>query len=268
MYLNCSNIYKVLFFSILVIIVFGFFSLLFANANKSNTYNAAGIKLSVLNMPLAQASSIADIEDGASEGMVPISKALRLDANKNIIEDIYSGVGERDSNYVSLLNNQYVRVTFESLLDSTRDITIFGRPTNNDNESIIEAYSIDGIKVGTFSIDHDGKYTLVLSKLTSPSDTFDLKILGNVDIDYITDPNAYWVGGTGDWSDSSHWASTSNGVGGSFGGVPSETTNVFFNSFSGDASKIITINTPATVAKASIYPRRRLPESPRKIDAG
>ena len=46
-----------------------------------------------------------------------ISRALRLDADKNTIEDIYDLVKSQDQNYANLLDGQYVRVTFESILD-------------------------------------------------------------------------------------------------------------------------------------------------------
>jgi len=45
--------------------------------------------------------------------------------------------------------------------------------------------------------------------------------------------NLYWVGGTGNWSDSNHWAAASGGASGA--GVPTLVDNVFFdvNSFNG-----------------------------------
>ncbi|MDR2979788.1 MAG: hypothetical protein LBV02_05060 [Bacteroidales bacterium] len=55
----------------------------------------------------------------------------------------------------------------------------------------------------------------------------------------------YWVGGTGNWSDNSHWASTSGGVGGS-GCVPRAIDNVFFddNSFTAP-NQTVTVNAMA-----------------------
>ncbi|MEI7513725.1 MAG: hypothetical protein WCJ74_03845, partial [bacterium] len=44
-----------------------------------------------------------------------ISKAFQLDENQNIIADIYDTVKTKDGNYVSLSNNQYIRVTFEQI---------------------------------------------------------------------------------------------------------------------------------------------------------
>ena len=51
----------------------------------------------------------------------------------------------------------------------------------------------------------------------------------------------YWVGGTGNWSDTSHWSATSGGAGGA--SKPTSADDVHFdaNSFSG-AGQVVTIN--------------------------
>ncbi len=54
--------------------------------------------------------------------------------------------------------------------------------------------------------------------------------------------NLYWVGGTGDWTDPSHWSLSSGGPGGAC--IPTPNDNVYFdaNSFTAD-SQSVTINT-------------------------
>ncbi len=154
---------------------------------------------------------------------------------------------------MSLADGQFVRVKFEHLLDNTRDITLFAKPTDIAIPASVEVYTTDGTYIGVFPIIHqDGRYSLVLNNLVTPTDTFDLKIIGNVDIDFITDPNAYWVGGTGNWSNPNKWASSSNGTPGSFGGIPDATTNVFFDASSGGAATILTIDTAATAGSITI----------------
>lgn len=44
----------------------------------------------------------------------------------------------------------------------------------------------------------------------------------------------YWVGGSGNWSQSAHWATNSGGTGNT--GVPTSTDNVFFDTLSGNAT--------------------------------
>ncbi len=57
-------------------------------------------------------------------------------------------------------------------------------------------------------------------------------------------PGRYWVGGTGNWSDTNHWAVSPGGAGGAT--VPTSSDDVFFTaaSFSVDAS-VVTIDTNA-----------------------
>ncbi|KIA94125.1 hypothetical protein OC25_11090, partial [Pedobacter kyungheensis] len=51
----------------------------------------------------------------------------------------------------------------------------------------------------------------------------------------------YWVGGSGDWSDSAHWSNTSGGAGGAC--VPTAANDVFFNASSfTSGSSAVTIN--------------------------
>jgi hypothetical protein len=187
--------------------------------------------------------------------IILISNALRLDANKNTLEDIFAGVGTLDQNYISILDGQYVRVTFERMLSNTNDITLYARPTDANVPATIEVYTKDGVLVGTFAtIDHDGRYRIVLSGLASSTDVFDLKVIGNVDIDYVTDPpaNAYWVGGSGNWSDAAnHWATVSGGAPGA-GNLPDATTNVFFDATSGGAAVTATIDSSISIGSLTI----------------
>lgn len=52
----------------------------------------------------------------------------------------------------------------------------------------------------------------------------------------------YWIGGSGDWNDASHWSTTSGGTGGAC--IPTVYDNVYFNANSGftAVSKTVTVN--------------------------
>lgn len=55
----------------------------------------------------------------------------------------------------------------------------------------------------------------------------------------------YWVGGTGNWSETSHWSATSGGTGGA--SVPTSADDVYFNAFSfTGTSQSVTINVAAS----------------------
>lgn len=73
-----------------------------------------------------------------------------------------------------------------------------------------------------------------------------LVVFDNFNIVYTTD--RYWVGGTGNWDDTSHWATSSGGSGGA--SVPTSINNVYFdvNSFS-SASQVVDINGATAVCK-------------------
>ena len=184
-----------------------------------------------------------------------ISSALRLDAEKNILEDIYDLVKFQDQIFAEMLNGQYVRVTFEHSLDNGNDITLYAKPTTVGQSVTVEVYTVDGQLLTTFPlIENKGKYKIILSGLSAPTDVFDLKIIGDLSIDQIIDPpaNAYWVGGSGNWSDATnHWATSSGGSPG-VGNAPDATSNVIFDANSGSATTIVNIDTSATVGSFTI----------------
>jgi len=51
--------------------------------------------------------------------------------------------------------------------------------------------------------------------------------------------NRYWVGGTGNWNDTSHWSASSGGSGGA--SVPTSNDDVFIDSNSGLSGGTITV---------------------------
>lgn len=63
----------------------------------------------------------------------------------------------------------------------------------------------------------------------------------------VTRVGKFWIGGTGNWSDTTHWSISSGGAGGA--SVPTSTDNVYFdaNSFS-SGSQIVTVDTAANCA--------------------
>ncbi|MDP7458376.1 MAG: PQQ-binding-like beta-propeller repeat protein, partial [Candidatus Woesearchaeota archaeon] len=117
--------------------------------------------------------------------IIEISKAEHLDSNRTLIADIYDYVKARDNNFTTISNGEYVRVTFEVPLDSTRDITIYAR----GNGSIL-VYEYEGNETVAFfnSIDEEKEYKVYLTNLIGTQDTFDLRISGSIEFDYIVDP--------------------------------------------------------------------------------
>lgn len=147
-----------------------------------------------------------------------ISKAWQLDNNKEIVADIYDQVMAQDDSFATVPVGNYVRATFKQVLNNTNDITIFAKsqdPMTNAQIQVFPVYTDadgnqtqgqqlevvnDGTNLDFSNITENGKYRILLVNLQTPTDVFDLKVLGgSVDFDYIVDPGVtlYWVGGAG-----------------------------------------------------------------------
>ncbi len=121
--------------------------------------------------------------------IIYITKAQHLDSNRTFISDIYDSVKALDNNWSEVIGNgEYVRVSFESNLTNQNDITIFARGNNSE----IEVYTENGNDViASFeNISDEEWHKIYLSNLSENESygTFDLKVLGNIELDYIFDP--------------------------------------------------------------------------------
>ncbi len=146
------------------------------------------------------------------ELIIEISKAEHLDENRTFIEDVYDYVKSRDNNYTLIPSGHYLRVTFYKNLTSDRDITIYAR--SNETASI-EVYVRDGNEtIARFeNINKEGWYKVYLTNLTHEQDTFDLKVLGGVEIDYVVDPSVISTSTTTNalWTTKTHSLHYANG---------------------------------------------------------
>lgn len=70
------------------------------------------------------------------------------------------------------------------------------------------------------------------------ADIWDNGLVGDILLadyfDVVTSNDRYWVGGTGDWSDTAHWSTASGGAGGA--SAPTYSSNVFIDNSSGFGS--------------------------------
>ena len=123
--------------------------------------------------------------------IIEISKAEHLDSNKQFISDIYEQVKALDDIWSELINNnEYVRVTFEQTLDSSKDITLYPRVISGTPK--IEVYEKDETtKIAEFTNIVSNEYNKVyLTNLQNSQDTFDLRVVGgSLQLDYIIDPS-------------------------------------------------------------------------------
>ncbi|MBI2140515.1 right-handed parallel beta-helix repeat-containing protein, partial [Candidatus Woesearchaeota archaeon] len=121
------------------------------------------------------------------ELVIEISNAYHLDSSRAVISDIYDYVKARDGNFSFIPSGDYARVTFNQPLDSARDITVYAR---SNVSSAIEIYVKDSDEKITeiTGITQDNKYRVLLTGLNGSYDEFDLKMMGDIEIDYIVDP--------------------------------------------------------------------------------
>lgn len=139
--------------------------------------------------------------------IIYISKAFHLDADKNVIENIYDKVSAQDGVWTTVGDQEYIRVTFDKILDNRKDNTIYARPTDPTKPFTIKVFpvyidsfgdAVEGPQVAVFSdIAYEDTYKVLLLNLQEPTAVFDLKVFGSADIDYIVDPietgqTAHW----------------------------------------------------------------------------
>ncbi len=117
--------------------------------------------------------------------IIYITKASELDSSRNLLRDVYDYVFEQDNNWIQVTNNNYIRVSFEKNLTNENDITIYARGNGKveiyekDKENLIAEFP---------EINQEKEYKIYLTKLQEEQETFDLKITGEIEIDYIVDP--------------------------------------------------------------------------------
>jgi len=160
-----------------------------------------GVWEKIMNLTAGQDYNISlTPQDPGFAEIIEITNAMHLDKNKTIIGDIYHHVKSLDDDWVTIPDTEYIRVTFQKNLTSNNDITIYAR---SNSSAAIEVYEKDSdIKIADFGIiGSESWHKIYLTNLSTPQDTFDLKITnGNdssVDLDYIVDPTVWW---NGSWS--------------------------------------------------------------------
>ena len=66
--------------------------------------------------------------------IIYITKAEHLDVNRSFVEDVYDSVKAQDGNWSPVISDgEFVRVTFEVPLDSSKDVTIWARGYCNES---------------------------------------------------------------------------------------------------------------------------------------
>ncbi len=170
--------------------------------------------------------------------VINITGAWHLDASKELISDIYDQTKAQDGVWSETVNSgEYVRAVFEKELTSVNDITLYAKSADG-NPAQVEVYEKNGKNlITTFNITDEAKYKLFLTNLPAPTDSFDLRVIGSVNFDLITDPEGrtlYWVGNAFDninLATGSAWKTTdpSGCGGGDAGSAPTVDDTIIFD---------------------------------------
>jgi len=142
------------------------------------------------------------------ELIIEITKAEHLDENRNFVSYIYEEVKARDGIWSEVISDgEYVRVNFEKNLTSENDVTVYARTVNWTNGSEMSSVGVylgnsDELITIIENISTGKWYKTYLTNMDGENDVFDLKISGEVEFDFIVDPEYYdtlcenWTGGT------------------------------------------------------------------------
>ena len=134
--------------------------------------------------------------DDPAFGEIIITNAQHLDSDRNFISDIYNEVKEKDGVWSEEINSgEYVRVTYEKNLTNGNVIDVFVRSPRDDSgepgrgsfEVFVEKDDSNLLGSSGFVDSAGGWKYITLESVNNPTDTFDFKISGSLEFDYIHD---------------------------------------------------------------------------------
>jgi hypothetical protein len=121
--------------------------------------------------------------------IIYLTSAEKLDYTRLSISDVFEFTKEYDNQWVGFNNNEWLRVSFNVPLDNTRDITLVAKGTGK-----IEFYEFQSnTKLSELSVNGENWYKYLLTNFTGLQDTFDLKMVGDIQVNYVTDPQTYYT---------------------------------------------------------------------------
>ena len=143
--------------------------------------------------------TVPSLSNQTYEIIIEISKAEELDENRIVVRDVYDYVKAQDNNWTQIQDGHYARVTFKQNLTNQKDIIIYARVVNRTKETNVsagvEVYEKDDdtIIVRFENISKESYYKVYLTDLQEnySQDVFDLRSVGDVEYDYIVDPEIY-----------------------------------------------------------------------------
>ncbi len=157
--------------------------------------------------------------------------------------------------YLVTVTMEFTHITGISLNESNSSLEVGGTdqliasfsPTNASNQNVTWSSSDDSIATVDSS---SGQVTAVApgsATITVTTEDGNFTATDVLTINPVPARSLYWVGGTGNWSDTNHWSLTSGGTSGV--DVPTDSDNVFIDSNSGlgSGTETITLDTDSVM---------------------
>ncbi|MDP3992199.1 MAG: hypothetical protein Q8P79_01680, partial [Nanoarchaeota archaeon] len=133
--------------------------------------------------------------------VIEVENASHLDSGKTFIADITNEVKKLDGIWSEEISDgEYIKVTFEQLLTSNHDITIYPRIVSGSPK--IEVYETGGTEIiAEFTSINSNQYNKIFLDGSSGAglgdriqDTFDLRVVGgSIEVEHIIDPETWYA---------------------------------------------------------------------------
>ena len=119
--------------------------------------------------------------------IISIISADKFDGDGNFVGNIFNLVNNKDDKWALIEDGESIKIEFEKELESDNDISFYARSKNGGR---VDVYPENGDLLMSFDVKEDKLYKKFLEGLKKTTSIFYLKIIGDIEFDYIFDPEA------------------------------------------------------------------------------
>ncbi len=118
---------------------------------------------------------------------IEVSHAELLNSDLELQKIITSDIVTKDDNWVTVKDEEYVKLKFEETLTDQNDMRFYIKANENSKIEIF-TLNLDAPLITITDIKKEGEYKVFLTSLKEPEDEFYLKVTGEIEFDWIIDP--------------------------------------------------------------------------------
>ena len=119
--------------------------------------------------------------------IISIISADKFDGDGNFVENIFNLVNKKDDKWALIEDGGSIKIEFEKELSSDNDISFYARSKDGGR---VDVYPENGNLLMSFDVKENKLYKKFLDGLKKATSIFYLKIIGDIEFDYIFDPEA------------------------------------------------------------------------------